>query len=192
MLEDRNLLSCGTLWRATYDDPFQGGATGRRLVLDPSGNVYVAGTACTGLSCDEFGCGCAGAGFLTAKYDSAGTLLWAQTYTDGVGLDMPNAIAVDATGNVYVTGESQGATFDYVTLKYAPDGTQLWERRYDGPGHGYDSARALTIDSAGNVIVTGTSKGTSGVLDIATIKYDPEGNTLWVNRKGTVFGGQRR
>jgi len=34
---------------------------------------------------------------------------------------------------------------------------QIWEQRYDGPGHGVDRATALAVDSAGNAVVTGYS-----------------------------------
>jgi outer membrane protein assembly factor BamB len=112
--------------------------------------------------------------------------------------DYPNAIAVDAAGNVYVTGASQSPmvwyAYDYVTLKYAPDGTQLWSRGYHGPGpqFSHNVAGALAIDPKGNVIVTGTSTRFGSTQDYATIKYDPDGTTLWVARtgsSGTLFNG---
>ncbi len=55
---------------------------------------------------------------------------------------MPQAIAVDGNGNIYVTGNSygNGSSSDYATLKYAPDGKLLWENRYNGPGNRYDYA----------------------------------------------------
>ena len=71
------------------------------------------------------------------------------------------AAAVDAAGNVYVTGESAGAgfDFDYATIKYDPEGNELWVARYNGPGNGSDVASALAVDAAGNVYVTGQSPG---------------------------------
>ena len=50
-------------------------------------------------------------------------------------LAYPLDVAVDAAGNVLVTGESYGTPdtdFDYATIKYAPDGRELWATRYDG------------------------------------------------------------
>ena len=87
------------------------------------------------------------------------------------GDERASALAVGGLGNVYVTGYSwSGTERDYATIKYAPDGNELWVARYDGPGNDWDIASALAVDGSGNVYVTGYSwSGTS--LDYATIKY---------------------
>ena len=69
---------------------------------------------------------------------------------------------------------------DYATVKYDSDGAELWVRRYDGPGNGYDNCYAVSVDRQGNSYVTGgvwvnQTKGE----DIATIKYSPVGESLW-------------
>src|SRR5262252_8382532 len=94
------------------------------------------------------------------------------------------AMKMDADGNIYVTGRSagDGTGIDFFTIKYSPDGKELWSRRYDGPAHGEDIARALAIDAQGNVYVTGESLSDETSMDFATIKYDPDGNELWVRR----------
>jgi hypothetical protein len=88
------------------------------------------------------------------------------------------AIAVDGSGNVYVTGVDDGGTSggDYLTIKYDSSGLEQWVARYNGPGNDSDWASALAIDSSGNVYVTGQSTGgcPGGVwrgFDSATIKY---------------------
>src|SRR4030042_2716898 len=98
--------------------------------------------------------------------------------------DKANAIAVDDYGNVYVTGESKGSGgyLDYATIKYDPNGNQLWVTRYNGPGNRDDRAVAIAIDDNGNVYVTGESKGNSSGYDYATIKYDTNGNQSWAAR----------
>ena len=55
-----------------------------------------------------------------------------------------------------------------------------WVRRYNGPGNSGDQARAIAVDGSGNVYVTGGSDGSGTSGDYATIKYDPQGNELWV------------
>ena len=109
------------------------------------------------------------------KYDSSGAELWAARY-EGPGEvdDDARAIAVDDSGNVYVTGGSGG---DYATVKYDSDGHEQWAVRYDGPSGGDDEAVAIGLDDAGNVYVTGTSEG-----EFATLKYDSDGNQVWAVR----------
>jgi len=59
---------------------------------------------------------------------------------------------------------------------------EKWVARYNGPGNGEDTASELAIDDSGNVYVTGSSKGAEGTYQFATIKYDNDGNELWVAR----------
>src|SRR5205823_14724723 len=70
-----------------------------------------------------------------------------------------------------VAGSSKtNNNFDYITIKYAPNGAQLWAARYGSPGSGDDQIRGLVLDSDDNVYVTGTS---------STIKYDRDGLPQW-------------
>ena len=86
---------------------------------------------------------------------------------------------MDGSGNVYVTGShaGNGTGYDYVTIKYLPNGAVApgWPQPYDGPVGGDDFAFALTIDGDGNVYVTGWSTGNWTVRGSATIKYLPRG-----------------
>src|SRR5262249_899165 len=94
-------------------------------------------------------------------------------------------LTVDDTGNAYITGLStgSGSGFDYVTIKYGPNGNQVWGRRYNGPGNGTDVSAAIAVDRTGNVYVTGYSYGGSTTTNrYATIKYGPRGEQLWVAR----------
>ncbi len=110
---------------------------------------------------------------------------WVARYDGPVsGQDLAHAIAVDAQGNVYVTGHSwgSGTPSDYATVKYDTNGNEEWVARYDGPENASDEATALAVDGDGNVYVTGTSwggrpprfpsdpPGTSD--DYATVKYN--------------------
>ncbi|UCG29301.1 MAG: SBBP repeat-containing protein, partial [candidate division WOR-3 bacterium] len=71
---------------------------------------------------------------------------------------------------------------DYATIKYDSAGTQQWVSRYSGPAHLDDYARAIAIDSAGSVCVTGGSTGVGTRQDITTVKYDSAGVEQWVAR----------
>ena len=95
------------------------------------------------------------------------------------GPDRARALAVDASGNVYVTGYSGT---DFATVKYDTSGTQQWVARYDGPDNGRDEATALALDASGNVYVAGGSEGSGTSWDYATVKYDAGGVQQWVAR----------
>jgi uncharacterized delta-60 repeat protein len=146
------------------------------IAVDGSYNVYVTGQIQTSSSNSDM---------LTIKYNSNGSAVWMQTY-DGTanGNDCGNAIAVDNAGNAYITGESDGSNFyaDYVTIKYSGFGTQQWVSRYNGPGNGDDFAVAIVVDNQGNSYITGLSTGISNYYDYATIKYNSNGDTVWVRR----------
>src|SRR5437660_3766682 len=100
------------------------------------------------------------------------------------------AIKTDGAGNVYVVGHSYNVTppnHDYATIKYDPNGNQLWIARYAGPDNSDDLANDVAVDSAGNVYVTGNSIGTNA-CDQVTLKYDTKGNQLWVATQRSTFG----
>jgi hypothetical protein len=108
---------------------------------------------------------------------------WVRRYNGpGNGDDAANAIAVDDSGNLYVTGYSGGSgTYsDYATIKYKPNGDTAWVRSYNGAANFGDCATAIAIDNYGNVYVTGKSTSTGGDYDYATIKYYSNGDTAWV------------
>jgi hypothetical protein len=135
--------------------------------------------------------------FLYSLCFSQVTEQWVKRYNGpGNGEDGANSIVVDASGNVYVTGQSRGgggiggSIDDYATIKYDTDGNELWVRRYDGPGNSIDGARSLAVDAQGNVYVTGYSYGSGTGADYATIKYDANGNELWVRRHNGLGNGE--
>jgi hypothetical protein len=91
---------------------------------------------------------------------------------------------VDGQGNVYVTGKSAGGGTgnDFATVKYSPDGTVGWVKRYSGPGNQiYEGATALAVDGQGNIYVTGRLTENNNE-DYCTIKYNPSGDVLWAQR----------
>ncbi len=75
---------------------------------------------------------------------------------------------------VFVTGDSAESTSDdYGTVAYdASTGAELWAKRYNGPGNGYDQATALGVSPDGSeVFVTGGSAGSTSGEDYATVAY---------------------
>jgi len=123
--------------------------------------------------------------YVTIRYYPNGDMAWMRSYNgSGNSDDYANAMAVDRGGNIYVTGRSEGngTDMDYVTIKYDSSGTELWVKRYNGPGNWEDNASAIATDDSGNLYVTGWSLSPDSWYDYASLKYDSLGNELWVKR----------
>ncbi len=161
------------LWTAVFADSARESWLDN-VMLDKDGNAVAIGKY-IGTTTDY--------DYLTIKYDSAGETLWTRRYDGpGNGTDKAVALALDDNGRIYVTGSSQGQTTnrDYATVKYDIDGSELWVRRYDGPGNGADNAHAVAVDDEGSAYVTGSVWVAHNVgADCATIKYSPGGESLW-------------
>jgi hypothetical protein len=170
------------LWTVRYNSPYNDRDEASAIALDPAGScVYV-----TGYSCTTGGGG--NADYLTIKYNAAtGDTVWTRRYSGPLanGSDQATAVATDASGNVYVTGYSNGGSsgYDYATVKYDSAGVQQWAAVYNGPyGSGPDKAYAAAVDANGDILVTGESYGVTSQEDYATVKYDASGNQRWVAR----------
>ena len=163
-------------WASRYNGPGNGDDISYFLAIDAAGNVYVTGASLTGGTNFDYA---------TVKYNSAGIQQWAARY-DGPGnaFDEPSSIAVDNSGNVYVTGWStgNGTDYDYATIKYNSSGVQQWAARYDGPGTSADISRSLAVDGFGNVYITGQSVGSGTLYDYTTLKYNSAGVQQWAAR----------
>jgi len=175
------------LWEKRYDGPIHQGDVARGVAVDASGCVYVTGDIHGGIT---------GFDYLTLKYHFLGVPLWEKAYNGpGNSADYALAIAVDGSGNIYVTGRSvgSGTNYDYATIKYYPNGDTAWVRRYDGPVHWWDEGLAIAVDGSGNVYVTGGSAQDTQyhplTFDYATVKYDSTGSQAWAPRyDGPVSG----
>ncbi len=168
------LAQVDTDWVRRYNGSGNLSDEARALAVDDSGNVYVTGYS-PSISYD----------YATIKYSPAGDTLWVRRYNGpGNSADYARALAVDNSGNVYVTGESYDGAYDYATIKYSSAGDTLWVRRYNGPANLHDYALGMVVDESGNVYVTGRSQGSGTFFyyDYATIKYSSAGDTLWVRR----------
>jgi hypothetical protein len=164
-----------TAWVRRYNGPGNSGDWGYAIAVDDSGNVYVTGESYSGIMPAN--------DYVTVKYYPNGVIAWVRTYNGpGSARDAAHGIAVDASGNVYVTGESWGSGTgqDFATIKYYPNGDTAWIKRYGRVGNYDDGAYAMALDDDGNAYVTGYSFGTSINSDYLTIKYRPNGDTAWV------------
>jgi hypothetical protein len=107
------------LWTNRYNSPVRNDAGAYAVAVDGNGNVYVTGDAP----------GSGGYGdYLTIKYSGAGVPLWTNRYNGPANDDdYAAAMAVDASGNVVVTGSSYGpgANYDYVTIRYSSAATPV-------------------------------------------------------------------
>jgi len=178
-------------------------ATG--AAVDSSGNLvitgYFQGTV-------DFGNGpvtAAGSNSLfVAKYSAAGNWMW----FDQVGNAFGNAVAVDGSGNVVVTGYYSGTVnfgggslssinggTDIFVAKYSSSGGYVWAKSYGGSS--IDMAKAIAVDHSGNVVVTGYYQGTAnfgggswtsaGGNDIFVAKYaSADGSPIWAKTFGST------
>ena len=154
-----------------------GAGRGKAITMDASGNIYTTGYAYID--------GTTGTDYLTIKHYPDGDTAWARTYSDdSYGTDYGNDVAVDPSGNVYVTGQSDAGSYlwDFVTVAYDSDGNELWSSIYHGVRD--DVGISIDVDAYGYACATGHSKiyVDEGREDYLTIRYSPSGDTLWARR----------
>ena len=170
-------------WVVRYNGPVDSTDCAEAIAVN-AGDVYVTGSSWQPAS---------GKDIVTVRYDMDGDTAWTRRYNgSGNGDDGPVAITTDASGSIYVTGYSKELTTDFCTIKYDGNGDQLWVRTYNGPGNDIDRVYAMTIDDSSNIYVTGESRGAGTFSDFATVKYDPDGNELWVARYNGISNGSDR
>jgi hypothetical protein len=179
--------SAGTpLWTNRYNGPGNGYDRANAVAVGTNDSVIVTGYSFSSGN---------GYDYATIEYSSAGLPLWTNRCNGpGNGDDYAKAIAVDAGGNVIVTGYStnNGTGNDYATIAYSSTGVPLWTNRYNGPANGDDRPTAIAVSSSGNVYVTGSAQLSisSPASDYATIAYSNNGVPLWTNRYSAVDDDQ--
>jgi uncharacterized delta-60 repeat protein len=163
-----------------YDDANGGSDFPSDIALDQFGNVYVTGTSWILGAVDYQNEN------VTIKCNSDLEELWTvqQSFGDGNAV----ALAIDASENVYVTGNKGGlgTEQDFVTFKYNAEGVLQWTARYNDRVDGDDKPVAIAIDDSGNVCVTGRSQNSGAIqyYDYLTIKYSTNGTEQWLSRYG--------
>ena len=215
-LEVRQLLTGDFEWAkgmgGTSDD------VGNAIAIDAAGNVYTTGSFNGRMDFDPgagvFNLTSAGASdIFVSKLDSAGNFVWAKRM-GGTSFEEGNAIAVDAAGNVYTTGDfystadfdpgagafnltSAGAS-DIFVSKLDRAGNFVWAKRMGGTAIDKDEGNAIAVDAAGNVYTTGDfysavdfdpgagvfNLTSAGQSDIFVSKLDSSGNFVWAKRMG--------
>lgn len=166
-------LSGTILWQRTWGGSGQDRAYS--IAINSSGsNIYVTGLTASfvvGSTYDAF----------LLKYNSDGALLWQRTWGESDSATYAYEVAVDALGNIYVTGGKSGGLgagyYDAFLLKYNDSGTLLWQKTWGETG--WDHAHAVAVDSADNIYVAGNTKSFGvGEEDVFLLKYEPISGTL--------------
>ncbi len=119
---------------------------------------------------------------------------WFRTYSGGFTPNLTNDFTIDSVGNSYLVGDVSRNSWESVnaigTVKYNSSGVLQWANLYQGSSRRLDKAEAITVDKIGNVYVTGATQDLDSSDNYCTIKYNSEGNIIWV-RKYQVFQGSR-
>jgi len=169
-----------TLWARFYNGQAGRDDGAAAIVVDPLGNCYVAAKVTNRWP---------GTDVALLKYRVDGSLAWFRDL-DGPGrsTDLPAAVLLSASSLVYVVGTTtgEGTSYDYCVSCFDTTGTQIWQQTYDGARR-VDVVSAACLDSTGNLLVTGQSTGAASSFDIATVKYSPSGERVWVRR----YNGRR-
>jgi hypothetical protein len=192
-------------WAIKAGGPFIDGIFG--LDVDTGGNCYSAGQ--NGLRA-LFGTNLFDNGQFAAKYDNAGSLMWARHFTG-----IPWMIARgDLLGNCYVTGGflnytdfggtnlSNPGPYNVFVAKYDQNGNLLWVRQAGGDDD--DAGLDIAVDALGNCYITGYFNSQFCIFDSITLtngwlygggvsamfvaKYDSAGNVVWAIRGGASDG----
>jgi Secretion system C-terminal sorting domain len=148
---------------------------------DASNNIYVGGHSDVGSGTSYFD-------FLVMKYAPTGGAPTNQATVDAGfnGLDTPNAMELDAAGNIIIAGQAFNAPVeeeDYATMKFNNNCVWQWTETYSGDATALDRINAIAVDQvSGNIFVTGRSKSLASSEDYYTIAYDNNGTFLWDDR----------
>jgi len=212
VVQAQDWLWAKSIWGTSSATEFsnEGGRT-IKSCTDTNGNVYVTGRFLNEtLTFDTITLTSNVGSFFIVKYDSDGTILWANSANTAYNYDV-HSICADARGNVYVIGNFNAPTitFGAITLtntnsgnspevflvKYSSDGTVLWARSAGGSTG--EAGKDVTTDGNNNVYITGSFTSTftigsttltsAGSSDVFLVKYDPNGTFLWAKSEGSQY-----
>ncbi|MHA1428436.1 MAG: SBBP repeat-containing protein, partial [Candidatus Helarchaeota archaeon] len=152
-----------SVWGSSWDDFVCD------IAIAPDGSIYITGFIFT------FSVGYE---LVLVKVAPNGTQLW-NVIWGGPLDDVGNGVEVDADGFVYVTGytASFGAgNSDLALIKFASNGTKLWNITWGGPLN--EVGYGIAVDPTGSLYVAGTTPGLM-LTDFALIKFASNGTKLW-------------
>jgi hypothetical protein len=178
------------------------GTSSKGIAVDASNNVYVIGSFFGTLDFDPSTTNTANLtassiDIFFAKYDTDGNYIWAYNIGGG-GFDFKNgnSIAVDGSGNVYITGDFRGADVDFdpsaggtanlssngdtdaFFAKYDSNGNYLWAHQIGGTA--YDGGVVIRVDASNNVYI-------SGAFSSSNVDFDPSaGGTTNLSSNGSL------
>ncbi len=162
------------LWQTGWQLRKYSYAIGRGISLDDSGAVYLTGTV-------DF------SWIFVLKFSSNGSLLW-QKIWGGSGRYTGNGIAVEPSGNIYLAGTAAYYTGSRLTndsailLKFNSAGTLEWQKMWGGNNTNMEGASAVSVDSSGNLYVTGfahDNRNGSSLNGIPITEFNPNGSIAW-------------
>lgn len=170
------------IWSQQYDGNGIGAGWdyGWAVAVDQAGDVYI-----TGHSQGTFN----GYDWVTIKYNSAGVQQWVARWVNPDNATLSSnyfneayEIFTDNAGNVYVSGYAfNGTSHELTLLKYDASGNLLWERDIDTHGHWSQISKDyMKLDAADNIYLAGNVRNPVSGCDILLVKYNPQGNLLWV------------
>lgn len=155
-----------------------GSDLGWSVAVDNSGNVLAGGETCESGACHP----------ILLKLNSTGYLVWARTWGGSTPLFGIYGVAVDSSGNVYVTGYKtiMGLfSTEIFVFKFNPLGDALWKINWDNGG--YPEARGGITVGGGGIYIGGTSHSGGGGPFL--LKFNSTGGQVW--QKTWLANGSR-
>ena len=160
------------------------------IALDAGGSIYITGNTDGDLGGPNEG----GTDAFIVKRDSDGSTQWARQIGTS-GSDFGYGIAVDASGDIYITGSTRGdlgapnqGGRDAFIVKYDGGGTVQWTRQIGTSGS--DLGYGIAVDASGNIYIAGETEGdlggpNQGLLDAFIVACDSDGTLQWIRQFGT-------
>lgn len=180
-------------WSVQFGSNSEDQANG--VAVDTSGNIYVVGYS-NGILVSGSDAGLYD--IFVTKYDAAGTRQWIRQFGTTEN-ERANAVVVDTSGNVYITGRTAGGldggtnasvgvgVGDAFLIKYDTSGARQWTKLLGTSAE--DEAYSVAVDAGGNIFIAGLTNGdlvgtNAGNSDMFVAKYDSTGTLVWTQQLG--------